>query len=178
MLPASRSFSIATAGCNFTCKFCQNWEISQTQPDETYNYDISPEDIVKYALKSKCRYIASTYVEPTIFTEYMLDIGRLARKQGILKVMHSNGYINETPLTDLCQNLDAACIDLKAFTEEYYRDISGGTLKPVLNILKLFKIYKFHTKIVNLLVPVDVPMDQNRAGCGNSASFFPVLSDL
>ncbi|MGD8990834.1 MAG: hypothetical protein PVI00_05205, partial [Desulfobacterales bacterium] len=115
VLPTSRSFSIATAGCNFDCKFCQNWEISQVRPDETYNYRLPPDQVISSALEYKSQAIASTYVEPVIFIEYMLEIGRLARSRPLLKVMHSNGFINEQPLKDLCEVLDAACIDLKGF---------------------------------------------------------------
>ncbi len=153
VLPATGSFSIATAGCNLNCKFCQNWEISQARPDDTHNYDLPPEKVVEYAVKYKCRSIASTYVEPTIFFEYMTDIGRLARKQGILNVMHSNGYINTAPLKELCDHLDAACIDLKGFTDDYYKNMTGGTLKPVLETLKYLKERGIHTELVNLIVP-------------------------
>ncbi len=153
VLPATRSFSLATAGCNLDCKFCQNWEISQTIPDNTYNYDLSPETVVAMARRYKCRSIASTYVEPTIFMEYMLDIGKLAQKAGLLKVMHSNGYINPGPLADLCDCLDAACIDLKGFTEAYYREMTGGDLQPVLDTLKELHRRKIHTELVTLLVP-------------------------
>ena len=161
VLPASRSFSIATAGCNFTCKFCQNWEISQASPDETHNYDLPPDKVVEYALRTGCESIASTYVEPTIFMEYMLDIGREAADRGVLKVMHSCGYVNEKPLADLCRYLDAACIDLKGFTESYYREMSGGALQPVLDTLKRLKAHGVHTEIVNLMVPTknDDPSD-------------------
>ena len=92
VLPASLSFSLATAGCNLNCKFCQNWEISQASPDDTLNYDLSPKEVVAKAKRNQCQSIASTYVEPTIFIEYMLEIGQLAREQKILKVIHSNGY--------------------------------------------------------------------------------------
>lgn len=153
VLPQSRSFSLATAGCNLDCKFCQNWEISQTLPDNTYNYRLSPEQAVEQALRSRCQSIASTYVEPTIFIEYMIDIGRLARKQGLLKVMHSNGFINPDPLGELVKHLDAACIDLKGFNETYYRELTGGTLEPVLVTLQRLRQWNIHTEIVNLVVP-------------------------
>ncbi len=153
LLPTSRSFSIATAGCNFDCKFCQNWEISQARPDDTHNYSATAEQVVKYATRYQCDSIASTYVEPTIFTEYMLDIGALARKQGLLKVMHSNGYINAAPLQELGKYLDAACIDLKGFTETYYHEMTEGSLQPVLETLKQLKGMGIHTEIVNLVVP-------------------------
>jgi len=153
VLPSTKSFSIATAGCNFDCKFCQNWEIAQARPEETLNYMITPSQIVRLALRYRCTSIASTYVEPTIFMEYMLAIGRLTRPHPLLKVMHSNGFINPKPLDDLCACLDAACIDLKAFTESFYRDVSEGRLQPVLDTLKRLKANGVHTELVNLVVP-------------------------
>ncbi len=153
VLPATRSFSIATAGCNLECKFCQNWEISQARPEDTFNYDLSPEAVVAFAGRTGCRSIASTYVEPTIFFEYMIDIGRLARKASLLTVTHSNGYINPEPLASLCDYLDAACIDLKGFSDDYYRQMTGGALEPVLSTLKALKKRKIHTELVNLMVP-------------------------
>ncbi|MFP3870752.1 MAG: AmmeMemoRadiSam system radical SAM enzyme, partial [Syntrophobacteria bacterium] len=166
VLPSSRSFSLATVGCNLDCKFCQNWEISQARPDETHNYHMSPEQVVQYARKHRCRSIASTYVEPTIFIEYMIDIGRLARKQGLLKVVHSNGFINSAPLKDLGEHLDAACIDLKGFTEKYYRELTEGSLEPVLETIKLLRELGIHTELVNLVVPSkNDDMAQVRAMC-------------
>lgn len=153
VLPGTLSFSLATAGCNLNCKFCQNWEISQARPDNTLNYRLPPEQAVEAAVRSQCRSIASTYVEPTIFIEYMLDLGRLAKEQKLLKVIHSNGYINTAPLQDLCRVLDAACIDLKGFTDEYYRELTEGTLNPVLATLKQLRERKVHTEIVTLIVP-------------------------
>lgn len=166
VLPGTLSFSIATAGCNLNCKFCQNWEISQASPDDTLNYNLPPEAVIEQALRYKCLSIASTYVEPTIFIEYMLDVGRLAKKQKILKVMHSNGFINETPLKDLCRVLDAACIDLKGFTEDYYRELTEGSLKPVLDTLMRLKENGVHTELVNLIVPgKNDDISQIRAMC-------------
>jgi pyruvate formate lyase activating enzyme len=105
-------------------------------------------------------------VEPTIFIEYMLDIGRLARKHGLLKVMHSNGFINPGPLDELCNCLGAACIDLKGFSEEFYRDLTGGALAPVLETLKGLKRRGIHTEIVNLVIPgKNDDMEQVRAMC-------------
>lgn len=152
LLPSSQSFSIATAGCNFDCKFCQNWEISQAAPEDTLNYDLPPEQVVEKASQYGCSSIASTYVEPSIFMEYMLEIGKLAHKKELLNVMHSNGYVNPKPLDDLCECLDAACIDLKGFTDEYYREVTGGTLQPVLDTLTRLKRHGIHTEIVNLIV--------------------------
>lgn len=152
VLPGTRSFSLATAGCNLKCKFCQNWEISQTRPELTYNYNLTPEQVVANALQYNCASIASTYVEPTIFMEYMLGIGQARKKHPLLKVMHSNGYVNPKPLADLCGVLDAACIDLKGFTDSYYRDMTEGHLQPVLETLKALGRRGIHTEIVNLLV--------------------------
>ena len=153
VLPASQSFSMATAGCNLQCKFCQNWEISQASPEEVYSYDVSPELAVKKAKEMGARSIAYTYVEPTIFYEYMLDIGLLARKAGLLNVCHSNGFINPGPLGDLCRVMDAANIDLKGFTETFYRDLCNGELSPVLETLKTLKKEKVHLEITNLVIP-------------------------
>jgi pyruvate formate lyase activating enzyme len=167
LLPASTSFSIATAGCNFRCKFCQNWEISQTTPDETYNLELPPEKVVASAKKAGSRTIAYTYVEPTIFFEYMVDTARLAKKEGILNVYHSNGFINPGPLKELCQFLDAANIDLKGFTEEYYGGMSQGSLAPVLQTLKTLKKEGVHVEITNLVVPTqNDDMETVRKMCG------------
>jgi len=153
VLPATTSFSIATAGCNFDCKFCQNWEISQARPEETMNYDLPPADVVAQAERYGARSVASTYVEPTIFFEYMRDVGQIARERKLLNVIHSNGFINPGPLDDLCKVLDAACIDLKGFTEKYYREVAEGELAPVLASLQQLKKRKVHTELVTLLVP-------------------------
>ncbi|MEJ5348485.1 MAG: AmmeMemoRadiSam system radical SAM enzyme [Desulfosoma sp.] len=153
VLPGSRSFSLATAGCNFDCKFCQNWEISQARPENTLNVALSPQNVVTLASQYGCASIASTYVEPTIFFEYMKDIGMEASKAGILNVMHSNGFINHGPLNDLIPYLHAACIDLKSIRDDYYRDMTEGSLEPVLNTLKALKNHRVHTELVTLLVP-------------------------
>ena len=95
VLPGTRSFSLATAGCNFGCKFCQNWEISQQGPADTLNLALSPAEAAAEAALLGAASLASTYVEPVIFMEYMLDLGREARRRGLLKVMHSNGFVNQ-----------------------------------------------------------------------------------
>ena len=153
VLPGTTSFSLATAGCNFQCKFCQNWEISQATPEDVYSYEVSPELMVNKAREIGARSIAYTYVEPTIFYEYMLDIGTLVKKSGLLNVYHSNGFINPVPLKNLCKVLDAANIDLKGFTENFYRELCGGELNPVLETLKTLKQEKVHLEITNLIIP-------------------------
>jgi pyruvate formate lyase activating enzyme len=153
VLPGTTSFSLATAGCNFQCKFCQNWEISQVSPEDVYNYEAPPELMVNRAKEVGARSVAYTYVEPTIFCEYMVDIGGLAKKSGLLNVYHSNGFINPGPLKNLCKVLDAANIDLKGFSENFYRELCGGELNPVLETLKTLKQEKIHVEITNLVIP-------------------------
>ncbi len=153
VLPGTTSFSLATAGCNFQCKFCQNWEISQAFPEDVYSYDVPPELIVSRAKEIGARSVAYTYVEPMIFYEYMSDISLLAKKAGLLNVTHSNGFINPAPLKNLCKVLDAVNIDLKGFTENFYRELCGGELSPVLETLKTLKKEKVHLEITTLIIP-------------------------
>ena len=152
-LPGSRAYSIATAGCNLVCLNCQNWTISQTSPDKTRNYALSPQDVVKEAKASGCRSIAYTYSEPMTFYEYVFETATLAKKAGIKNVVKSNGYINPEPLKNLCSVIDAADIDLKAFTESTYLKLTGGKLQPVLDSLKVYKEMGIWLEITNLVVP-------------------------
>jgi pyruvate formate lyase activating enzyme len=152
-LPGTTALSIATAGCNFTCKNCQNWDISQSSPDQTANLKLSPEQLVDLALDYKTPTIAYTYTEPTVFYEYMLDTAVIAKKKGIYNIYHSNGYINDAPLKALVPYLDGANIDLKAMSNEFYKDITGGTLDPVLNTLKTLKRQGVWLEITNLIIP-------------------------
>jgi pyruvate formate lyase activating enzyme len=152
-LPTTRAFSIAVAGCTFSCLNCQNWEISQFSPKETQNYDLMPDRVVAACLKSGSESIAYTYSEPTTFYEYALDTATLARQEKIRNVWKSNGYINEQPLRRLCKVLDAANIDLKSFDESVYRRLSGGHLEPVLRALRVFREEGVWLEITNLLVP-------------------------
>ncbi|NIS68703.1 MAG: AmmeMemoRadiSam system radical SAM enzyme [Proteobacteria bacterium] len=153
VLPGTRSLSVATAGCNFSCKFCQTWEISQASPEDVYSYETPPETVVNRAKQMIARSVAYTFVEPVIFYEYMVEIGSCAKEAGILSLIHSNGFINPDPLKELSAVLDAANIDLKAFTEEFYKDLCGGELSPVLRTLKTLKQENIHVEITNLIVP-------------------------
>ncbi len=153
VIPGTPSFSIATAGCNMRCKFCQNWEISQARPEDTANFDLPPAEVVAEAQKSRAASIAHTYVEPVVFYEYMLAVGHLAKKAGLLNVCHSNGFINPEPLAKLADVLDAACIDLKSFNNNFYQTLADGQLKPVLNTLKDLRRRGVHVEIVNLVIP-------------------------
>lgn len=153
LLPATSAFSVATAGCNLRCKFCQNWAISQRPPEETDNVQMSPQEVVELALKNNCSSIAYTYSEPIIFYEYMLDTAKLARLKGLKNVMVTAGYINEEPLRELCKYIDAANVDLKGFDEKYLRRVCGQELGPLLAALKIFKEEGVHLEITNLIVP-------------------------
>ncbi|MEM4270766.1 MAG: radical SAM protein, partial [Candidatus Pacearchaeota archaeon] len=119
-LPTSYSYSIATAGCNFTCLNCQNWQISQFSPRETQNQDLMPDKVVEKAIANDCKSISYTYSEPITFYEYMFDTAKKAKEKKIKNVLVSNGYINETPLKELCKYIDAANIDLKSFSDEIF----------------------------------------------------------
>ncbi len=152
-LPGSTAFSIATAGCNLRCKFCQNWEISQKLPEEV-NYEyIEPSELIKKVKASGSNIIAYTYTEPVVFYEYMLETAKLAKAAGIKNIMHSSGYVNEKPLRELAKYLDAANIDLKGFCDDYYTKMSEGTLEPVLKSLKVLKEEGVHLEITNLVIP-------------------------
>lgn len=153
MLPGHESFSIGTAGCNLNCKNCQNWEISQAELEDVPSADLSPEEVVKKALENGCKSIAYTYTEPTIFYEYALDIAKLAREKGLKNVMVTNGYINPEPLKKLYGYIDAANVDLKGYSEEFYQKICAAHLKPVLESLKLMKELGIWIEITNLLIP-------------------------
>ncbi|HAH20975.1 MAG TPA: AmmeMemoRadiSam system radical SAM enzyme [Candidatus Omnitrophica bacterium] len=152
-LPGTTAFSIATAGCNLRCKFCQNWEISQSKPEEIQATHISPAEIVAQAKAAGAKSVAYTYTEPTVFYEYMLDTIKLAREAGLKNVMHSAGSINEEPLRNLCKYLDGVNIDLKAFTQDYYSDICMANLEDILRTLRIIKEEGPHLELTNLVLP-------------------------
>ncbi|MBN2274358.1 MAG: AmmeMemoRadiSam system radical SAM enzyme [Bacteroidales bacterium] len=152
-LPGTRSYSIATAGCNLSCLNCQNWEISQASPLETRNYDLMPQRVVEEAINHKCASIAYTYSEPVTFYEYTYDTSKIARSKGIKNIIVSAGYINEKPLRELAKYIDAANIDLKSFSDEIYMKLNGGTLQPVLRTLKVLKEMNVWLEITNLVIP-------------------------
>jgi pyruvate formate lyase activating enzyme len=152
-LPGSRTYSIATAGCNLVCLNCQNWTISQTSPDKTRNYDLMPEKVVAECIKNSCSSIAYTYSEPVTFYEYVYETAILAKEAGIKNIIKSNGYINSEPLKKLATYIDGANIDLKTFNESTYLKLTGGKLQPVLDSLKTYKDMGVWLEITNLVVP-------------------------
>ena len=152
-LPGAEAYSLATAGCPLQCKCCQNWEISQARPEDYQVPYTPPEKIARSASASKARVIAFTYNEPTVFAEYMIDIARDAKKQGLRSVLISCGFVNEAPLAEMCRVLDAIKIDLKGYSEDFYRNVCGAELKPVLKSIKQIAKSRAHLEIVNLVVP-------------------------
>ncbi len=152
-LPGTAAFSLATAGCPLHCKFCQNWEISQASPEDHQVPFTPPAKIVNAAYSNKAPVIAFTYNEPTVFTEYLTDIARDAKKLGIHSVLVSCGFMKEEPLAEMCSVLDAIKIDLKGYSNDFYRNVCGADLQPVLKSIKQIAKKRVHLEIVNLVVP-------------------------
>jgi pyruvate formate lyase activating enzyme len=155
-LPGSLSFSLATPGCNFRCKHCQNADISQLPRDMggmVPGEPVSPAEIVEAALRHHCASISYTYTEPTVFFELAYDTAKLARKAGLKNVFVTNGYITPEALREISPFLDAANIDLKGFTEEFYKNICGARLQPVLDSIRLYKELGIWIEITTLVIP-------------------------
>lgn len=152
-LPGAQAYSIASGGCNVHCKFCQNWEIAQARPEDLKSALLSPSDLSSTARENRCRVIAYTYSEPIVFWEYVFDAAEAGHRQGVRSVMVSNGFIQQEPLIRLCKRLDALKVDLKSFSETYYRDVVRGELKPVLNTLVTARKHAPWLEIVYLVVP-------------------------
>jgi pyruvate formate lyase activating enzyme len=153
-LPGSRVFSMGTAGCNMGCFFCQNWDISKSRQDQVRSQRVAPEDVPLLALEHGCESIAFTYNEPTIWGEYVIDICKAAKDHGLKTVMVSNGYITREAFHDIYDHIDAANIDLKAFTEKFYGKITLTHLQPVLDMLQWLKNEtSVWFEMTNLLIP-------------------------
>jgi pyruvate formate lyase activating enzyme len=153
--PGSTAYSIATPGCNFRCRWCQNAAISQVMPgqDLTLGEEVPPQEIVTAAQQAGCRSIAYTYTEPTIFFEYAYDVARLAHDVGLANIFVTNGYMTEEMLETFDPYLDAANVDLKAFREETYREYVGARLQPVLDSLKAMKRLGIWVEVTTLVIP-------------------------
>jgi len=152
-LPGTLAFSIATAGCNVNCKFCQNWDISQVRPEQVPAEYAPPALLADLAKQRGCPTIAYTYSEPVVFSEYIMDAADAGHEAGVRSVVVSNGYIQEEALKAAYGKMDAVKIDLKAFTESYYKDVVVGELKPVLDSLVTLRKMGKWTEIVYLVVP-------------------------
>ncbi|PLX79865.1 MAG: AmmeMemoRadiSam system radical SAM enzyme [Desulfuromonas sp.] len=155
VLPGSRSYSIATVGCNFRCLHCQNHQIAQwpKQGREPIGSYLSPEDVIQRALASDSRSIAYTYTEPTIFFEYAYDTARLAKEAGLLNLFVTNGYTTTQALTAIAPYLDAANVDLKGFNSKFYREVTGAELSEVLETLRDYRRLGIWIEVTTLLIP-------------------------
>jgi len=153
-LPGSAVLSFGTAGCNLTCKFCQNWDISKSREFDTLSDAATPETIARAAAELGCRSVAFTYNDPTIFLEYAVDVAAACRKRNIRTVAVTAGYICDAPRAEFFPAMDAANVDLKAFTEDFYRKVCGAQLGPVLDTLKFIK-HETNTwlELTTLLIP-------------------------
>jgi len=154
--PGSRSFSMATVGCNFKCKFCQNSSISQANGPQALERSceyVEPIRMIEVASEQGCRSVAYTYTEPTIYFEYASECATLAKDVGIYNIFVSNGFMNPEPLKAISPVLDAANIDLKSFRDEFYRKFIGARLTPVLDTLKLMKSLGIWVEVTTLIIP-------------------------
>lgn len=152
-LPGSTSLSMSTVGCNMICLFCQNWQISQSSPEDNDTENVSPGFFAKKAVRAGASSIAFTYGEPVVFIEYVMDIAAAARESGVKSVVVTNGYLEREPLADLCSTVDAIKVDLKAFEDGYYKKICGARLDPVLRALAEIRSRGVWLEIVYLMVP-------------------------
>jgi pyruvate formate lyase activating enzyme len=164
-LPGTRVFSMGTAGCNMGCFFCQNWDISKSRQDQVHSQHLPPEEVPLLALRNACDSIAFTYNEPTIWGEYIIDICRAAKGYGLKTVMVTNGYITYEAFHDIYDHIDAANVDLKAFTESFYGKVTLTHLEPVSKTLEwLKKETSVWFEITNLMIPTlnDDPAETKR----------------
>jgi len=150
--PGATIFCTGTASCNNRCKFCQNWHLSQRSFEEIEHVAISPEQTVELAQEMGCDAVSFTYNEPTVFYEHMFDVAKVAKREGMGTLFHTNGGMNEEPLAALLELMDAVTVDLKAFTPEFYQEVSSSKLEPVLRTLQQIHQSGVHLEIVNLVV--------------------------
>jgi pyruvate formate lyase activating enzyme len=152
-LPGTSALSVATAGCNVNCKFCQNWEISQVRPEQVENVDLPPAALAAQAESRACPSIAYTYTEPVVFYEYMFDTAVAAGKRGVRSVVVTGGHIKPEPLHELLGVVDAVKVDLKGFSQAFYAEYVRGELKPVLETIRAVARSKVWLEIVYLVIP-------------------------
>lgn len=154
-LPGTATYSISTAGCNLRCRHCQNWQISQASKDggDIIGEEMSPEEAAAHAEALGCASISYTYTEPTVFMEYALDIAKLAKERGLRNVFVSNGYMSEEAVGLIAPYLSADNVDLKSFSDRFYREVCGGTLEPVLQTLRSLVRRKVWVEVTTLIIP-------------------------
>ena len=151
--PGSYAYSVGSIGCNFRCKHCQNWSISQACLEDSFTVDIPPEELIERALTTKSKSIAWTYNEPTIWHEYTYESSKLAKNVGLTAVYVTNGYMTPEALLHIAPYLDAANIDIKAFNEKFYHDVASAKLGPVLEASAFAKKLGIHIEITTLIIP-------------------------
>ncbi|MDD5432548.1 MAG: AmmeMemoRadiSam system radical SAM enzyme [Candidatus Omnitrophica bacterium] len=165
-LPGTKSFSVATIGCNFRCSFCQNWQISQQsfRDGNLGGEKIFPQGIVELALKNKCRSISYTYTEPTIFFEYAFETAKLAHEKGLYNIFVTNGFMTRECIELAQPYLDAANIDLKFFKQDSYKRVCSGSLQPVLDSIKLMHKLGIWVEVTTLVIPGENDSEEELSG--------------
>ncbi|MGC9123616.1 MAG: AmmeMemoRadiSam system radical SAM enzyme [Thermoplasmata archaeon] len=151
--PGDYIFSLSTVGCNLKCLHCQNWEISQATVESSYLREFTPEEIVEMAISENSRGIAWTYNEPTIWYEFNYETSKIAKSKGLYNVYVTNGYINEEPLKEISKYVEAMNIDVKGFTDEFYRKVTSARLEPVLRTVELANKLGIHVELTYLIIP-------------------------
>ncbi|MFB0560413.1 MAG: AmmeMemoRadiSam system radical SAM enzyme [Candidatus Lokiarchaeia archaeon] len=151
--PGSTAFSISTVGCTFHCLHCQNWTISQAEPESGLTREFSPEEIISAAKNRGSRSIAYTYNEPFVFYEFVYDTAKIARKNNIKNILVTNGYVTPEAIENIAPLIDAANVDVKAMTDKFYKEICGGNLQSVLDAVVLMRKKDIHLEITNLIIP-------------------------
>jgi len=164
--PGTQCLSLACTGCNFSCLNCQNHDISQARPADVPAYRLSPADVVALCEKHNCPGIAYTYTEPLTWLEYMADTAKMAREHGLWNILVTAGYVCREPLAELLPYIDAANVDIKSFSDDVYRRVSGGRLNVVLDTVLVMRDTGVWIEITNLLIPgVNDDMDMVRSLC-------------
>jgi pyruvate formate lyase activating enzyme len=167
IVPGHKNLCVYTASCNFRCKHCQNWSISQSAPEQIRALKSTPKEIVEETLKQGCQSISHSINEPTVFFEMMYEVAQKAKEKGLLTLCHTNGGIARAPMIELLKFLDGVTVDLKSFNPKFYQDISEAKLEPVLETLKTIREFGKHLEIVNLIIPtLNDEMSNIRKMCG------------
>ncbi|HXX15615.1 MAG TPA: AmmeMemoRadiSam system radical SAM enzyme [Candidatus Eremiobacteraceae bacterium] len=151
--PGTPAFSVATAGCNVNCKMCQNWDISQSRPEQVRSTYLPAKELANVAQQNRCPIIAYTYSEPVVFYEYLRDAADAGHALGIKSVVVTGAFVQQDPLKKLCQGVDAIKVDLKAFSDKFYKEVVNGELKPVLDALVTMRKLGMWNEIVYLVIP-------------------------
>lgn len=151
--PGSTAYSVGTIGCNFRCRHCQNWKLSRAAPEDAFLGTLSPSQLVMQAKMAGCQSVSWTYNEPTVWYEYTYEGARLAKEEGLGTSYVTNGYITPEALENIAPYLDAFSVDIKGFSEAFYREICGAKLAPVLETSRLAKELGIHVEVVNLVIP-------------------------